>query len=604
MNNPAVGDKDHPSSESLSDQSAPLDSVAEGALLRHVLELLSPCLDEDELFARLPQVVDAWVPHDAGLVARYTDGGTPHLHINSQHGLSAAAFADRFPARDLLDPWDVTVPVRIDDLAGASERVAGAFARHELRSLLIVPLGAGGEPQLILVLAARQPGAFAALPDTAIDRFRELVAAPLRNAARFGQAQRAGDETLHLAETLYTQLGAATGDVLMQKLLRLARDVTRADAGSLMVVLPDSAGLYVRVAQGIPPHIPVPAQLPWGDHALDALAAMSAPLRLDNLAGNPVEPFGTFARAHGFGSYLGVPVRRGGHLLGLLNFYNQGAQAPRADDGRRVALVAQAMGQALEQDRLRAADRLHLALRTQFHQHKEELFELLAHQLRTPLTSIKGFAQLLLRRSQSSGNENMAKYLETVLHEANRLSVLVTNALELSQLEKALIDTRSHPLDLRAVLLGFQRRPDVIRLAEERRLEWDLPTAPVLIQGDAPGLVTGLFALLQRVDAEAPPGHSLTLALTATADRSQGGTYPVMLRIEGGEPATSAPNVTDLLRHLDLRTISDSASSQWSDLALYTALQLFQAQGADLAFYITAAGTLAYEVRFASPEAH
>jgi hypothetical protein len=116
--------------------------------------------------------------------------------------------------------------------------------------------------------------------------------------------------------------------------------------------------------------------------------------------------------------------------------------------------------------------------------------------------------------------------------------------------------------------------------------------------------VTGLFALLQRVDAEAPPGHSLTLALTATADRSQGGTYPVMLRIEGGEPATSAPNVTDLLRHLDLRTISDSASSQWSDLALYTALQLFQAQGADLAFYITAAGTLAYEVRFASPEAH
>jgi GAF domain-containing protein len=408
MNNPAVGDKDHSSRESLSDQSAPFDSVAEGALLRHVLELLSSCLDEDELYARLPQVVDAWVPHDAGLVARYTDGGTPHLHINSRHGLSAAAFADQFPARELLDPWNVTAPVRIDDLAEASERVAGAFARHDLRSLLIVPLGTGEAPQLILVLAARQPGAFAALPDAAIDRFRELVAPPFRNAARFGQAQRAGDETLHLAETLYTQLGAATGDVLMQKLLRLGRDMTRADAGSLMVVLPDSAGLYVRAAQGIPTHIPVPAQLPWGDHALDALAAMSAPLRLDNLAGNPVEPFGTFARAHGFGSYLGVPVRRGGHLVGLLNLYNRGTQAPRADDGRRVALVAQAMAQALEQDRLRAGDRLHGALRTQFNQHKEDLFELLAHQLRTPLTSIKGFAQLLLRRSQSSGNENMA----------------------------------------------------------------------------------------------------------------------------------------------------------------------------------------------------
>lgn len=604
MNNPAVGDKDHSSGESLPDQSTPAPPLAEGALLRHVLEILSPCLDEDELLTRLPQVVDAWVPHDAGMVARYQNGGTPHLHITSRHGLSLAAFNDRFPTRDPLDPWDVTAPVRIDDLAVASERVADAFSRQDLRSLLIVPLSASVEPQVILVLAARQPGAFAALPSGAIDRFRQIVAAPLRNAARFGQAQRTGDEVLHLAETLYALVNIATGDELMQKLLRLGRDLTRADAGSLMVALPDSAGLYVRVAQGIPTHVPVPAQLPWGDHALAALAAMSAPLRLDNLAGNPVEPFGTFARAHGFSSYLGVPVRRGGHLVGLLNFYNRGLQAPRADDGRRVALVAQAVGQALEQDRLRTAERLHQVLRAQFHQHKEELFELLAHQLRTPLTSIKGFAQLLLRRSQSSGNDNLVKYLETVLHEANRLSVLVTNALEISQLEKGLIDTRPHPLDLRAVLTRFQRLPDVAQLAEERPLQWDLPAEPVLIQGDAPGLLTGLCVLLQRVDAAAPPGQPIVLALTATPDRSQWGTYPVTLTIQGGEPVTTAPNVTDLLRQLDLRAISGSASSQWSDLALYTALQLFQAQGADLAFSITAAGTLAYEVRFASPEAH
>jgi GAF domain-containing protein len=604
MNNSLTGDKDQSPGGPQPGVDPTSPRLAEGELLRSVVETLSPCLDEDELLTRLPQLLNAWMPHDAGLIARYQDGSRPHLHIKSRHGLNGAKVADRLPVGELLDPWDVSAPVRIDDVEQASERVADVFSRHHLRSLLVLPLGDDPDPQVVIVLAAREPGAFAGLSEEAIARFRQLVGAPVRNAVQFGDVQRARDETLHLAETLYEQVNSATGDELMQKLLQLAREMSGADAGSLMVVLPDSAGLYVRAVQGIPTHIPVEAQLPWGDHALDALGAMSAPLRLDDLQANPAEPFGAFARAQGFGGYLGVSVRRGGHLVGLLNLYARGPRAPRAADGRRIALVAQAISQALEQDRLRNSDRLYRALRGQFHQHKDDLFELLAHQLRTPLTSIKGFAQLLLRRSQGSSNENVTKYLETVLHEANRLSTLVTNVLDISQLERALIDTTPHPLDLSAVLRMLQTHPDVAHIAETHPLRWDVPAAPVLIQGDAPGLSLGLIALLQRIGAEAPPEHPLTVALTATPDRSHSGNYPVTLTVQGGEPAGPPPNLAELLRQLDLRAISGSASAQWSDLALYTAVQLLHAQGADLAFDITADGTLAYVIRFASPEAH
>lgn len=603
MNNRLIGDPDQRPGDRRSELDIPAYPLAEGELLRQVLEMLSPCLDEDEVLTRLQQVVAAWVPHDAGLIARYQNGGTPHLHVTSRHGLSSPGVADRLPTQDLLDPWDVSMPVRIDDVEAAPERVADVFLRQRLRSLLVVPLGEPAHPQVVIVLAAQQPGAFAGVPAAAIERFQQLVAAPLRNAAQFGQVQRARDETLHLAESLYQQVNSGAGDEPMQKLLRLARELTHADAGSLMVVLPDSAGLYVRVAHGIPAQIPVESQLPWGDHALDALTAMSAPLRLDNLEANPVEPFGTFAQTQGFGSYLGVPVRRGGVLVGLLNLYRRGPQAPWVEDGR-VALVAQAIGQALEQDRLRSADQLQRDLRAQFHQHKDDLFELLAHQLRTPLTSIKGFAQLLLRRAQGTGNENVAKYLDTVLHEANRLSVLVTNVLEISQLEQALIDTRPHTLDLRAVLAHFRAGPDMTRLAGERPLQWALPDEPVLIQGDAPGLVAGLCSLLRRVDALAPADHPIAVTLTALAARSKGGHYPVILTVQGGESPDHVPPLADLLRQLDLRTINSPTAAQWSDLALYMAVQLLQAQGADLSFYTTAEGTLAYEVRFVSPAAH
>ncbi len=570
---------------------------------RRVLENLSPYLDEGELLAQLEQVVGAWVPHDAGMIARYQDGLTPHLHVKRRYGLNGMNLADPLPLPDLLDPWDIKTPVRIDDTKAGPARVADIFTHQHMRSLLVVPLGYDSELQVVVVLAARQPGAFAAVPEEAITRFRRMVEAPLRNAAQFGEIQRASDKMITLAESLYTQINSTSGDELMQNLLRMAQELTGADAGSLMVVLPDSAGLYVRAALGIPTHIPVEAQLPWGDHALDALAAMSAPLRLDELQANPVEPFGTFARAQGFGGYLGISVRRGGQLVGLLNLYRRGGQAPRADSARQVDLLAQAIGQALEQDRLRTAEHFHDALRLQFHEHKNELFELLAHQLRTPLTSIKGFTQLLLRRSQGIRTDNTVKYLETVLHEANRLTTLATNVLEVSQLEQDLIDTDPYPLDLGAVLTRLRLHPDVLRLLAERRVVWEVPAAPVLIQGDGTRLLVGLIALLQRVVAEAPEDHPLTLRLTTLTDRTDQGNYPVTLRVQAGESDAAVPKLADLLGQLDLRALSGAASTQWSDLALYSALQLLRAQGADLLLQ-PVNGTLVYVVRFTSPEAH
>ncbi|WP_411347199.1 sensor histidine kinase [Paenibacillus sp. WLX2291] len=63
-----------------------------------------------------------------------------------------------------------------------------------------------------------------------------------------------------------------------------------------------------------------------------------------------------------------------------------------------------------------------------------------SHEFKTPILSIKGFAELL--REGSLPEEESREYLDIVIHEADRLSLLATRILELSQLgsERLLAD--------------------------------------------------------------------------------------------------------------------------------------------------------------------
>ncbi len=72
-----------------------------------------------------------------------------------------------------------------------------------------------------------------------------------------------------------------------------------------------------------------------------------------------------------------------------------------------------------------------------------------SHEFKTPISSIKGFAQILLDESVNLTEEERKNYLKIIADEAERLSKLSSNTLLLSQLEsqKILADTAPYSLD-------------------------------------------------------------------------------------------------------------------------------------------------------------
>lgn len=86
---------------------------------------------------------------------------------------------------------------------------------------------------------------------------------------------------------------------------------------------------------------------------------------------------------------------------------------------------------------LREADRL-----------KAELLGTVSHELRSPLTAIKGYAATLLRHERRLPREERQEFLEAIGEASDRLEVIINRLLEMSQLETGSIAPQLAPLDV------------------------------------------------------------------------------------------------------------------------------------------------------------
>ena len=77
-----------------------------------------------------------------------------------------------------------------------------------------------------------------------------------------------------------------------------------------------------------------------------------------------------------------------------------------------------------------------------------EIVSTVSHELRSPLTSVKGYTSLLLNRWDRLGDEQKKMMLEQVHHDADRVTRLVTELLDISRLESGRLVLRRQLVNL------------------------------------------------------------------------------------------------------------------------------------------------------------
>lgn len=77
-----------------------------------------------------------------------------------------------------------------------------------------------------------------------------------------------------------------------------------------------------------------------------------------------------------------------------------------------------------------------------------EIVATVSHELRSPLTSVKGYTSLLLHRWDRLNDEQKRFMLEQIHHDADRVTRLVTELLDISRLETGRLALRRERVDI------------------------------------------------------------------------------------------------------------------------------------------------------------
>ena len=125
---------------------------------------------------------------------------------------------------------------------------------------------------------------------------------------------------------------------------------------------------------------------------------------------------------------------------------------------------------------------------------QKELIANISHDLRTPLTMIKGYSEMM----RDIPGENSPENVQAIIDETTRLTELVNDLMDLSKLQSGMQKPNFTVFDLTATVRDTMQRYDTLISHEGYRIEWQGAEEEALVKADRTMLLQVIYNLINN----------------------------------------------------------------------------------------------------------
>jgi signal transduction histidine kinase len=148
--------------------------------------------------------------------------------------------------------------------------------------------------------------------------------------------------------------------------------------------------------------------------------------------------------------------------------------------------------------------------RARLDRERSDLVATVAHELRSPLTGVKGFVQALLNRWDRLNDEQKKLMLTTVHADSDRLSRLITELLDVARLDTGRLSMHSRPCDVGVLT---HRVVESVRAGAPHRIDYSAPDDLPHVWADPDKFTQVLTNLLENAIRHGSPPVQVTASV-------------------------------------------------------------------------------------------
>ncbi|MGC9349518.1 MAG: ATP-binding protein [Anaerolineae bacterium] len=483
--------------------------------VRAVEQVATGDSDREAIMATLGREIEAVLDPAAFETALFipsTNRYRIERHTGEREPVDAGSLSANHPFTTWMRQQPAGVPVRLSE---ARLPVDADPARTEMLTRgidLVVPLDRQGWLGLALPTAR---GEFTATHRNLLQFLCRSASIGLQRAALVEAQHKRAEELRSLYGIAQAISFSMDLDEVLDLVVRNAADLLNSEAGSLLLLDEESGDLVLRISSDPAAAQLVGRRIASGKGIAGAAFLENQPVTIQNTRTDSRWD-AAFDQKSEFvtESVIAVPLNAHGRTIGVLEVLNQKDRRQFSEEDSELLLSFAAQAAiAIENARL-------FQQVQQANEAKTEFISFVSHELKQPMTSIKGYADLLTKGVGGDLNDQQVRFVEVIGSNVTRMDGIVQDLLDVSRIESGRLKLRMESIAPEDIAIEAAHALEQEIAAKNQRLTVHVPEDLPTVLGDRDRLVQVLTNLISNASKYTEEGGDI---LVQAESRTQDG---------------------------------------------------------------------------------